>query len=175
MNVKLKNLLIKIFAYLLSCSGMTVIMVFQYFTNKNPMPTWLKATLPCMVALLILFLIYYKSLKAKISRKLIAIETAKELGKAGETSVLVANILETMGIVIPLTLISGIFILGGQYLVRTGFVMLEMLGMYSVVIIGNIVCDINTKEELKKKEQEKAKELVDKIANKIENLPKRYE
>lgn len=175
MDAKLKNILIKVFAYLLSCSGMVVIMVVQYFTNNNPMPTWLKVTIPTMLALLILFLSYYKSLKAKINRKLIAIETAKELGNAGETNVIIANILETIGILVPLILIGGIFILGGQYLVKTGWIMLELLGMYLIIVIGNIACDINKKEEIKKKEQEKAEALVNKIADKIENLPKRYE
>jgi len=175
MSVKAKNILIKVFAYLLSGSGMVVISVFQYFSNKNPMPTWLKVTIPCMIALLILFLVYYKSLKAKINRKLTAIETAKELGKTGETNVIFANLLETIGILIPLALISGIFVLGGQYLVTTGTILFEMLGMYLIVVIGNITCDFNTREELKKKELAKAEELVDKIADRIENLPKKYE
>lgn len=174
MSVKTKNILIKVFAYLLSGAGMITISVFQYFADSNPMPTWLKVTIPCMIALLILFLVYYKSLKDKINRKLTAIETAKELGKAGETNVIIANILEVIGIIVPLALISGIFILGGQYLVKTGTILFEMLGMYLVIVIGNIACDMNTREELKRKEKEKAEELVNKIAEKIENLPKDY-
>lgn len=175
MSVKVKNIFIKVFAYLLSGAGMITIAVFQYFAESNPMPTWLKVTLPCMIALLILFLVYYKSLKAKINRKLTAIETAKELGKAGETNVIVANLLEVLGIIIPLALISGIFVLGGQYLAKTGIILFEMLGMYLVIVIGNIACDMNTKEELKRKEKEKAEEFVNKIADKVQNLPKKYE
>lgn len=128
-----------------------------------------------MIALLILFLVYYKSLKQKINRKLTAIETAKEMGKTGETNAIVANLLEVMGIIIPLALISGIFVLGGQYLVKTGTILFEMLGMYLVIVIGNICCDVNEREELKKKELEKAEEITNKIADKINNLPKKYE
>lgn len=175
MNTKLKNGLIKAFTYLLSLSGMAVVVVFQYFTNNNPMPTWAKVVVPCLLALLIAFLVYYKSLKQKINRKLIAIETAKELGKRGKTGSVVANLLETMGIVIPLLLISAIFVIGGQYLQRTGVVLFEILGMYTVIIIGNICCDFNTKEEIKKKEAAMAEDLANKVAEKIENLPKKYE
>lgn len=175
MSVKVKNILIKVIAYLLSGTGMALVAVFQYFSDHNPMPTWLKVTIPCMIALLILFLVYYKALKQKINRKLTAIETAKELGKTGETNAIIANLLEVMGIIIPLALISGIFVLGGQYLVKTGTILFEMLGMYLIIVIGNVCCDINTKEELKKKELEKAEELTNKIADKINNLPKKYE
>lgn len=175
MNLKLKNGLIKAFTYLLSLSGMVVVVVFQYFTHNNPMPTWAKVTVPCLLALLIAFLVYYKSLKQKINRKLIAIETAKELGKAAKTNSIVANLLETMGIVVPLLLIAGIFVIGGEYLVRTGTVLFEILGMYTVIIVGNIICDSNTKQELQQKELEQAEKLADNIANRIDKLPKKYE
>lgn len=175
MNIKLKNGLIKAFTYLLSITGMAVIVVFQYFLNNNEMPTWMKVVVPCLLALLVFFLVYYKSLKQKINRKLIAIETAKELGKAGKTNSVVANLLETMGLVIPMLLISTVFVIGGQYLVRTGTVLFEILAMYIVIIIGNIVCDVNRKEELKKQEAKLAEELADKVAKKIEDLPKKYE
>ena len=175
MNIKLKNGLIHALSYLLAGSGMVAIIVFQYFTKKNPMPTWAKVTIPCLLGLLIAFLVYFKSLKARINRKLIAIETAKELGKPTKTNSIVANLLETIGIVVPLLLIGLIFIIGGEYLVKTGQVLLEILAMYTVIIVGNIICDTNTKQENAKKELEKAEELAGKIANKIENLPKKYE
>lgn len=175
MNLKLKNGLIKAFTYLLAGSGTVVVVVFQYFAHNNPMPTWAKVTVPCLLALLITFLVYYKSLKQKINRKLIAIETAKELGKSAQTNSIVSNLLETMGIVVPLLLIAGIFVIGGQYLVRTGTVLFEILGMYSVIIIGNIICDSNTKQELQKKELEQAEQFADKVADKIDKLPKKYE
>jgi len=167
MDLKFKNGLIKAFCYLLSCTGMAVIVVFQYFANNNPMPTWAKIAVPCLLALLILFLVYYKSIKEKINRKLIAIETAKEMGKAGQTNTIVANILEVLGIVVPLLLIATIFVVGGQYLVRTGTVLFEILGMYMVIVIGNIICDTNTKQELKQKELEEAEKMADSIADKI--------
>lgn len=175
MSAKVKNGLIKALTYTLSLSGTVVVVVFQYITEKNPMPTWAKVTVPCLLALLISFLIYYKSIKEKINRKLVAIETAKEIGKEGKTNSIVANILETMGVVIPLALIAAIFVVGGKYLTQTGLVLFEILGMYCVVIIGNICCDFNTKEELRKKEQEQAEKLADVIAEKIEKFPKKYE
>jgi len=167
--------LIHAITYLLAGSGMVAIIVFQYLTHKNPMPTWAKITVPCLLGLLIAFLVYFKSLKERINRKLIAIETAKELGKAAQTNSIVSNLLETMGIVVPLLLIGLIFIIGGEYLVKTGQVLLEILAMYTVIIVGNIICDSNTKQELAKKELEQAEKLAGKIANKIENLPKKYE
>lgn len=175
MNTKLKNALIKVFTYLLSGTGMIVILVFQYFSKRNPMPIWAKVIIPCMLAFLIFFLIYYKPLTAKINRKLTAIETAKELGQVCKTNSIVANLLETIGVVVPLLLACGIFIIGGQFLVKTGYVLLEILAMYVVVLVGNVICDINTKEELKKQQREKTEEFAEKVANKIENLPKKYE
>lgn len=175
MNLKLKNGLIKAFTYLLAGTGTILVVIFQYFTHNNPMSTGAKITVPCLLALLIVFLVYYKSLKQKINRKLIAIETAKELGKSAKTNSVVANLLETMGVVVPLLLISGIFVIGGEYLVRTGVVLFEILGMYSVIIIGNILCDSNTKQELEKRELEQVEKLADNIASKINKLPKKYE
>lgn len=175
MNLKLKNGLIKAFSYLLAVSGTVVVLVFQYFTEKNPSPISIKVAIPCMLALLVFFLIYYKSIKAKINRKLIAIETAKELGNRGRTSSIVANLLETIGIVIPMALIAGIFMIGGEFLVTTGLIMFEVLGFFSLVIIGNIICDFNTKQELKRKEAEQAEFLADNIAKKIGELPTTFE
>lgn len=175
MDIKLKNGLIHALTYLIATSGTVVILIFQYFPKSNPMPTWAKITVPCLLALLIFFLVYFKSLKERINRKLIAIETAKELGKAAKTNSIVANLLETMGIVVPLLLIGLIFIIGGEYLAKTGLVLLEILAMYTVVIIGNIICDSNTKQELAKEELARADALAGKIASKIENLPKKYE
>lgn len=175
MSLKFKNGLIKALTYTLSLSGTVVVVVFQYITEKNPMPTWMKVTVPCLLALLVAFLVYYRSLKEKINRKLTAIETAKELGKPGKTNTIVANILETLGIVIPILLIATIFVVGGNYLKQTGLVLFEILGLYTVIIIGNICCDFNTKEELKKKEAEQAEQLADKIAEKVKNLPQKYE
>jgi len=172
MNIKLKNGLIKALTYTLSLSGTVAVVVFQYFTHNNPMPTWAKVAVPCLLALLIAFLVYYKALKQKINRKLIAIETVKELGKAAKTNSIVANLLETIGIVVPLALIAGIFIVGGEYLVRTGTVLYEILGMYSIIIIGNIICDSNTKQVLHQQELEQAEQLANSI---IDKLPKRYD
>ncbi len=175
MSVKLKNGLIKTFCYLLSITGMAAVVVFQYFSKENPMPLGGKIAVPCLIGLLIFFLIYYKSLKDKINRKLIAVETAKELGKAGKTNTVVANLLETMGVVVPLLLIALVFVIGGNYLRQTGIVLFEILGLFTIVIIGNIICDSNTKQELKEQELKKAEELADKVASKLDNLPKRYE
>ncbi len=174
MSAKVKNLFTKIITYMLSLSGMTAIIVFQYII-KNSSPPVIKITIPCLLALLITFLIYYKALKAKINRKLQAVETAKEIGIKGKTSAIIANLLETIGVVIPMVLIAGIFVLGGKYLVRTGYVLFEILGMYTVIIIGNIICDFNTRQELKQKEVEQAEEFANKIVDKINKTPVRYE
>lgn len=175
MSAKFKNALIKALTYTLSLSGTVVIICFQYITERNPMPAWMKVTIPCLLGLLVFFLIYYKSLKERINRKLIAIETAKEIGKPGKTNSIVANILETLGVVIPMALIAAIFTIGGDYLTQTGVVLFEILGMYCITIIGNIMCDNNKKEELRKQEEAQATALAEKIADKIENFPKKYE
>ena len=175
MSVKIKNALIKTFTYLLAGGGIVAILVFQYFSHNVSMPTWIKIIIPCLLALLITFLVCYKSIKEKINRRLIAVETAKELGKPGKTGSIMSNLLEAIGIIVPMILISAIFIIGGQYLVRTGIVLLEMLAIYLIVIIGNIICDANKRAEMKRKELEKTEAFANTIADKIENLPKKYE
>jgi len=174
MSLKLKNGLIHALSYLLATTGTAVILIFQYFSNKNQAPTAIKIAVPFLLALLIFFLVYYKFIKEKIKRKLIAVETARELGSKGRTNSIVANLLETIGIIIPLTLIGGIFVIGGKYLVATGIVLFEILGMYAIIIIGNILCDFNRKQEVKKKEAEEIEKLADKLASKVK-LPDRYE
>ncbi len=175
MSVKFKNGLIKALTYLLSGTGTALIITFQYISDKNPMPTWAKVTVPCLLGLLIAFLIGWKSIKDKINRKLNAIETAKELGKAGQTNTIVANILEALGFVVPMILVATIFCVGGKYLTQTGVVLFELLGMFLIVVIGNICCDANKREEFRKKEQEQAEKFADKIADKISKLPNKYE
>lgn len=175
MSLKLKNGLIKALTYTLSLTGTALIIAFQYISDRNPMPTWAKVTVPCLLGLLIAFLIYWKTIKDKINRKLTAIETAKELGKASQTNTIVANILEVLGFVVPMILVASIFCVGGKYLTQTGIVLFEVLGMFTITIIGNICCDTNKKEELRKKEQEQAEEFADKIADKVAQLPKKYE
>lgn len=175
MSLKFKNGLIKALTYTLSLTGTALIIAFQYISDRNPMPAWAKVTVPCLLGLLIAFLIYWKTIKDKINRKLTAIETAKELGKAGQTNTIVANILEVFGFVIPMILVASIFCIGGKWLNQTGVVLFEILGMFSITVMGNICCDMNKKEELRKKEQEQAEEFADKIADKVANLPKKYE
>ncbi len=174
MNLKLKNGLIKVFAYLLATTGTAVIAVFQYFSEKNQAPVAVKIAVPFLLALLIFFLVYYKFIKEKIKRKLIAVETAREMGNKGRTNSIVANLLETIGIIIPLALIGGIFVIGGKYLVTTGIVLFEILGMYAIIIIGNILCDFNRKQELRKQEAEQAEKLAEKLVDKLK-VPDRYE
>ena len=73
------------------------------------------------------------------------------------------------------SLIASIFCIGGNYLAKTGLILFEILGMFSITIVGNIVCDANTKEELRKKEEEHAEALAEQITSKLDKLPKKYE
>lgn len=176
MKTKVKVLLIKLFTYILSIGGMIAIVILQYFSKeRNDMPIWIKVIIPSLLAVLIAFLVYYKKIKDVINRKLTAIETAKELGKAGKTNSVIANLLESLGIIIPLALIGAIFIIGGKYLKTTGIVLFELLAMYLIILIGNTICDFLKKQECKKKEAEDTEEFAKKVASKLENLPKKYE
>ena len=157
MSCKVKNLIIRIITYLLSGLGMAAILIFQYFTIKNPMPTWAKVTVPILIALLVAFLVYYKAIKEKINRKLIAIETAKEIGKAGETNSIVSSLLETIGVVIPLALI-GMLIMGiilmfsfssTAYLIYSiiGIALFMIITTYDIHIIKRMYYSVNSANE----------------------------
>ncbi len=171
MSVKVKNALIRTVCYLLSGVGSALVVVFQYVVERDGMLASVKIIIPCLIALLVAFLIYYKSIKEKINRKLIAIETAKEIGKTPKTNTIISTLLEALGIVIPLLLMATIFVIGGEYLVQIGKILFEILGLFSITIIGNMICDANSKQEMKEKELKKAQELADIISKKI---PKQY-
>lgn len=175
MNSKIKAGLVQVLSYILAGTGSVIIVVCQYVSRKNQAPTGIKIAVPCLVALLIVFLVYWSSIKNLINRKLIAIETAKELGQVGQTNSIVANILSSIGIIVPLLIIATIFAVGGKYLTQSGIVLFELLGMYIVTIIGNIGADAIKKAELQKKELEQSEKFADEIAKKINKLPKRYE
>lgn len=175
MSVKTKNVLIRLISWLLAGGGMVLITIFQYFSTKNQAPIAIKIAVPALLGLLIAFLVYYKSIKAKISRKLTAIQTAKELGQVGQTNTIVANLLDTLGVVLPLLLIGAIFVIGGKYLVMIGAILFEILGLYSIIIVGNVLCDNNKNQELKEKEANEQLKMAESIATKIEETIKKYE
>jgi hypothetical protein len=176
MSVKLQNLLIKIFTWTLALGGMVYLFVKQYMESPG-VSIVVKIGLPVLVAFWILFMKYYKSWQQSMERKLIAIATAGELGKVGATGPVVANILDSMGLVVPTAIMALIFVVGGQFLFQTGIMLFEVLALYMLPVIGKIIRDKNSRAEALREESKKenalADVMADKIANKIQQNPKK--
>jgi hypothetical protein len=166
MSVNFQNWLIKWFTWTLALGGMVWLFVKQYIESPGVKIT-AKIGIPVLVAFYILWDKYYKSWQQSMERKLIAITTAGELGKVGSTGPVVANIIDVMGIIVPVATISVIFIIGGAFLQRTGILLLEVLALYMIPVIGKIIRDKNSRDAALKAEAQKDDQLAEKVANKM--------
>lgn len=167
MSAKTKNIIIQSIAYALFLGLILYIVIVQYM-QKLEIPKLQKIALPSLIAVLVLFLVFYKKIKEKIARKLSAIETAKELGNAGTTSSVTVCILESLGVVVPVALLATIFLIGGSYLKEIGKILVECLLIYLLPFAGNIWCKCNTKAEMIEKKTQADDKLAEKIASKMQ-------
>jgi hypothetical protein len=172
-SVNLQNWLIKWFTWIVALSGMIYLFVTQYM-NKPGISITVKIGLPILFAFYILWDKYYKSWLQGVERKLIAITTAGEMGKVGATGPIAANVLDVMGLVVPIANIAIIFIIGGQFLYHTGILLLEVLALYMIPVVGKIIRDKNSRDEALKEEAKKDEELAEKVAEKMADKIKLY-
>ena len=167
MSAKTKNIIIQSIAYVLFLGLILYIVIVQYI-QKLEIPKLQKIALPSLIAVLVLFLVFYKKIKEKIARKLSAIETAKELGNAGTTNSVTVCILESLGVVVPVALLAAIFLVGGSYLKEIGKILVECLLIYLLPFAGNIWCKCNIKAEMIEKKTQADEKLAEKIASKMQ-------
>lgn len=167
MRAKTKNIIIQSISYALFFGLVLYIVIVQYI-QKLEIPKLQKIALPSLLSVLIVFLVFYRKIKERIARKLSAIATAKELGATGTTSSVTICILESLGVVIPLSLLAVIFLIGGNCLKEIGKILLECLLFYLFPFAGNIWCKCNIKAEMIDKKVEAEDKLAEKIANKMQ-------
>lgn len=167
MNAKTKNAIIQTISYTLFLAFVLYVVIVQYL-QKLEIPKLQKIALPSLICSLILFLVFYKKLKEKVTRKLIAIDTAKEMGNVGTSSSVTICFLESLGVIVPIALLAAIFLMGGIYLKEIGKILLECLLVYLLPFAGNMWCKSNTKAELLEKQTQAEDKLAEKIAEKLQ-------
>lgn len=120
-----------------------------------------------VVDLIALFIFY--TLAGKISkvinRRIQAYETAKEINTIGRGSIFWTNFLKLFEIFFPevLVLLLVCFIAGWN--VSTYFIIVLVASI--IPMLGNIICDINIRHEILRKNKKEKDELAVKIANQI--------
>jgi len=148
-------------------AGILWVLIKEYLNSTDGPSLPVKIAIPSIVTVLFIFNVYYKSWAQSIERKLIAIATADELGKASLTSAFTAVFLDALGIIVPTTLYATLFLIGGNFLVSVGKMLFICLALYMVPLFGKIIVRINTKEEIRKKEEENRKKMADEVAEKV--------
>ena len=118
----------------------------------------------CLVGLIIFYTLSNK-LKTVINRRIQSYETAKEMNTVGRGSIIFINFLKLFEIFFPEMLMLGLISLCLSWNVASYFVIILIASI--IPMITNIICDLNIRNEIIKKNQLEKKLLVDQIANKI--------
>lgn len=117
------------------------------------------------LVLLLMFHIFAGKISKVINRKIQAYETSKEVNAVGRSSIIWINLLKLLEIIFPEILVLLLLCLMLSWNVGGYFTML-LIG-FTLPIIGNIICDFNTRKEIVKLNEEKHQKFVNDVANKI--------
>lgn len=148
---KMKQLIVKVVGWGASSSLIAVILTFQLFV-KTEVPNYVKIGVPALIAALVVFAICCRYLREFINRKLIAAETAKQLG---HTVSPVLTFLNDCVITVPILLVSIIFLLVGIWSHTIGLILLECAGLLQFGFVSNIIARIGANNYIKQTELEK--------------------
>lgn len=120
-----------------------------------------------LMILFVLFMIVWRYVSKKIDRKLQAIATANELGAVGQTSLWYATILDWIGIVVPITLVGGLFYYVGAYFNQVGGAILKMALVMVIPIGADLISKMMLRNEMIMKSQEQQQTLVKNVADEV--------
>ena len=134
---------------------------------KEELPNYVKFGLPALIALLIIFAVCYKYLRGFITRKLTAMETAKQLGYTVSP---VLSILNDCVVTVPIALISAVFLLIGMWSHTIGIILLECSGILQFGFISNVIARIGANNYIKQTELEKAEANNKAIAQEVKKI-----
>lgn len=169
-KAKTKNLVIHTNTWVAGLVG--IFMALSTFILTNPIiAEGISITIPKKIAigidvvLLVIFHVFSEKLNRIINRRIQAYETAKEMNVVGRSSIIWVNILKLVEILFPEILILGLLCLMLSWDVSSYFTVL--LISFVIPIIGNIICDFNTRTEIIDKKEKEHKRLVDDVANSI--------
>lgn len=117
------------------------------------------------IVMLLAFHLFAGKLSKIINRKIQAYENSKEINVVGRSSIIWINLLKLLEIILPEILILLLLSLMLSWNVAGYFTML-LIG-FTLPIIGNIICDFNTRKEIVKTNEENHTRFVNAVADKV--------
>jgi hypothetical protein len=162
-KTKVINGLIHALSLSLSLTGISLVLVFQYFKDAE-ISTKIKIALPILLAGMFVTLVTYGWIKDKIKMRLQAIETVKELGQVGATGTITKNLLGAISYILPLIWVAVILVVVGEFTTKTGIILLEVMAIAQVTTFGNVIADLNTKSTILKEKAAQEDVFAQKVA-----------
>lgn len=117
------------------------------------------------IVMLLAFHLFAGKVSKVINRKIQAYENSKEINVVGRSSIIWINLLKLLEIILPEILILLLLSLMLSWNVAGYFTML-LIG-FTLPIIGNIICDFNTRKEIVKVNEENHIRFVNAVADKV--------
>lgn len=117
------------------------------------------------IVFLLCFHIFAGKISKVLNRKIQAYENSKEANVIGRSSIIWINLFKLLELIFPEMLVLLLLCLMLSWNVAGYFTML-LIG-FTIPMIGNIICDFNTRKEIAKLNEEKHQKLVEDVANKI--------
>lgn len=169
-KAKLSNFYTHLATWLM-CLVMIVLTIYTFIVI-NPISTEgivitnsKKIIIGIIVLTLIIWHLFSVKLEKVINRRIQAYETAKENNVLGRGSVVMTNLLKLCEVILPEILILMLLCLLVSWSVGGYFTLL--LFSFGVPVIGNIICDFNTRKEIARKIAKRQDQLVNNIADRV--------
>ena len=127
-----------------------------------------KITIGIGIVLLTLFHIFAGKVSKIVDRKIQAYDTAKEMNTVGRSSVVFMNILKLLEILFPEMIVIVLLCLCVSWNVSIYFI--AALVACLVPVFGNIVCDFNTRHEIKRNAELEKDKMAERISNNMRGM-----
>jgi len=143
----------------------TFVLVSPLTTAGITIDTSKKVVIGIDLVILIVFHLFSGKISKIINRKIQTYESAKEANVMGRSSIVWVNILKLIEIIFPeiLVLILLCVMLSWD---AAGYFTILLISCV-IPVIGNIICDLNTRREIKRKNKIEHKKFVNDVANKV--------
>lgn len=120
-----------------------------------------------LMILFIVFVIVWGWLRDKINRKLQSIDTANEMGVVGQTSILWKTVLNFIGVIVPLTLVGGMFYYVGAYFNQVGGTILKIALITFIPMIAFYFYEYMKRNELIAQTNANQEALINGVADEV--------
>ena len=133
-------------------------------------PAGAKLGFGAMLALMVGFVVGWAKINKMIGRKLQAVQTAQELNVVGQTALWWTTALEWAGVVVPLTILGGLFFFVGTYFADIGQTIFLMTATLAVPITTSLIYKGMKRTEIIKAKQDEKEDLINKVADKVSKV-----